>query len=82
MQNGYSGRSFDTKYVTPFLRKYEFPSMSESGWLTRSLEQPYPYILDYKGKISPKEVAEAFLLILNLTTSNCSSIFSLANSCK
>ncbi|WP_425361730.1 hypothetical protein [Candidatus Tisiphia endosymbiont of Mystacides longicornis] len=65
MQNGYSGRSFDTKYVTPFLRKYEFPSMSESGWLTRSLEQPYPYILDYKGKISPKEVAEAFLLILN-----------------
>lgn len=29
MQNGYSGRSFDTKYVTPFLRKYEFPSMSE-----------------------------------------------------
>jgi len=65
MQNGYSGRSFDTKYITPFLRKHEFPSMSESGWLTRSLEQPYPYTLEYKGKISPKEIAEAFLSILN-----------------
>ena len=26
--------------------------MAESGWLTRSLEQPYPYTKDYSGKIS------------------------------
>ncbi len=65
MPNGYSGRSFDSRFITPFLRKHEFPSMSESGWLTRSLEQPYPYTLDYKGKISPKELAEAFLLTLD-----------------
>jgi DNA (cytosine-5)-methyltransferase 1 len=40
MQNGYSGRSFDTKIVTPFLQK-TFPhyAMAESAWLTRSLEQ-------------------------------------------
>jgi DNA (cytosine-5)-methyltransferase 1 len=39
--------------------------MAESGWLTRSLEQPYPYTLDYNGKISNKTVKEAFLNILD-----------------
>lgn len=43
MKKGYSGRSFDTKYVTPFLAHEGFPSMAESGWLTRSLEQHFPY---------------------------------------
>ena len=33
MINGFSGRSFDTKYVTPILRKMNLPAMSESGWL-------------------------------------------------
>ncbi len=50
--NGFSGRSFDTLYVTPTLKKLGLPSMAESGWLTRSLEQPYPYMLNYNGKIS------------------------------
>lgn len=40
---GFSGRTIDSKYVTPFLKKMQFPAMAESGWLTRSLEQPYPY---------------------------------------
>ncbi len=48
---GFSARSFDTKYVTPVLRKVGLPAMAESGWLTRSLEQPYPYDFDYKGAI-------------------------------
>ena len=52
MDNGFSGRSLDTKYITPTLRELELTSMSESGWLTRSLEQPYPYTFDYEGKIS------------------------------
>lgn len=40
MRNGYSGRTFDTKYITPFLKSKRFSgSMKESGWLTRSLEQ-------------------------------------------
>lgn len=66
MNGGYSGRSFDTKYVTPFLKSKQFRgAMKESGWLTRSLEQSYPYNLDYQGKISNKKVKNAFLSILN-----------------
>jgi DNA (cytosine-5)-methyltransferase 1 len=64
-KNGFSGRSFDTKYVTPTLKKLGLISMAESGWLTRSLEQPYPYNKDYKGKITPKELLSAFLEIVD-----------------
>lgn len=66
MENGYSGRTFDTKYVTPFLKSKQFyGAMKESGWLTRSLEQNLPYDLEYPGKINSKEVKLAFLNILN-----------------
>jgi DNA (cytosine-5)-methyltransferase 1 len=44
--------------------------MAESGWLTRSLEQPYPYDLDYNGKISNKVVKEAFLKVLDFVEKN------------
>jgi len=66
LPGGYSGRTFDTKYVTPFLKSH-FPrlAMKESGWLTRSLEQAQPYTLDYRGKIQEKKVKAAFLGILN-----------------
>lgn len=62
---GFSGRSFDTAYITPVLKELGLPSMAESGWLTRSLEQAYIYDLEYQGKISDKEVKSAFLNILN-----------------
>ena len=65
MKNGFSGRSFDTRYVTPMLKKMNFPSMSESGWLTRSLEQPYPYNMKYDGKISNPEVRKSFLHLIH-----------------
>lgn len=66
MENGYSGRSFDTKYVTPFMKQKRFlGAMKESGWLTRSLEQNIPYNLDFPGKIQNKEVKLAFLNILH-----------------
>lgn len=66
MDNGYSGRSFDTKYITPFLKQKKFfGAMKESGWLTRSLEQNLPYDLDYPGKINSKKVKTSFLNILN-----------------
>lgn len=66
MENGYSGRSFDTKYVTPFLKQKRFlGAMKESGWLTRSLEQNIPYDLDFPGKIQNKDVKAAFLNILH-----------------
>jgi DNA (cytosine-5)-methyltransferase 1 len=63
--NGFSGRSIDTSYITPTLRELGLPSMAESGWLTRSLEQPYSYTLDYEGKISNKNVKKAFLELID-----------------
>ena len=47
LPGGYSGRSFDTRYITPFLKSKKIPHMAESGWLTRSLEQNYPYDKNY-----------------------------------
>lgn len=66
MENGYSGRSFDTKYITPFMKQKRFlGAMKESGWLTRSLEQNIPYDLDFPRKIQNKDVKAAFLNILH-----------------
>ncbi|MBD3808077.1 MAG: DNA cytosine methyltransferase, partial [Epsilonproteobacteria bacterium] len=65
INNGFSGRSIDTNYITPTLKELGLPSMAESGWLTRSLEQPYPYTLDYEGKISNIHVKKAFLELIN-----------------
>jgi len=66
LKGGYSGRTFDTKFITPFFKKY-FPrfAMKESGWLTRSIEQPHPFTFKFPGKIRNKEVKQAFLQILN-----------------
>ena len=67
LQDGYSGRGFDTRHVTPFIRdKFQrFAMKGGSGWLTRSLEQAHPYTLEYPGKILNKTMKEAFLQILN-----------------
>lgn len=62
---GYSGRTFDSKNITPFMKKYKFPSMAESGWLTRALEQKVPYDKNYSGAITPKELKPVFLNILD-----------------
>jgi len=66
LKGGYSGRTYDTKYVTPFFKKkFRRLAMKESGWLTRSIEQPHAFTLDFPGKIRDKEVKESFLQILN-----------------
>ena len=70
MQGGFSGRTIDTKHITPTLRELGLPCMAESGWLTRSLEQPYPYDLSYQGKISNIELKHAFLSIIDTIESN------------
>lgn len=62
---GFSGRNIDTQYITPTLQQLGLPAMAESGWLTRSLEQPNPYTLDYPGKIGNKSVKEAFLNLID-----------------
>lgn len=61
LPNGFSGRSFDTKFVTPTLKELGLPAMAESGWLTRSLEQAYSYDFNFNGKITPKELKDSFL---------------------
>lgn len=39
MPDGYSARTFDTKYVTPFMKAhFRHLAMSESAWLTRLIE--------------------------------------------
>lgn len=66
LKNGYSGRSFDTKYVTPFLKgKNFYGAPAESGWLTRSLETNSPYTLDYPSAMRNKKVKQSFLEILD-----------------
>lgn len=70
MADGFSGRTIDHNFITPTLKELGLPSMAESGWLTRSLEQPYPYNLDYNGKISDKTVKKAFLNVLDFVEHN------------
>ena len=67
LSNGYSGRVFDTQYITPFIREkfQRFAMQGGSGWLTRSLEQAHPYTLEYPGRILDKAVKESFLRILH-----------------
>ncbi len=66
MPEGFSGRGLDSRVVTPFLREQSFPYMtSGTGWLTRSLEQPAPYTLNYPGRIQPAAVKRAFLSIID-----------------
>jgi len=66
LPRGYSGRTLDTLYVTPFFKKhFRRIAMKEAGWLTRSIEQPHPFTLDFPGKIRNKQVKQAFLQILN-----------------
>ena len=67
LPKGFSGRSYDTRYITPFI-KDRFGTkfaMKESGWLTRAFEKPEAYKLDYTGKITPEYIKSSFLHILD-----------------
>jgi DNA (cytosine-5)-methyltransferase 1 len=64
-QDGFSGRTFDTKYITPTLKQIGLPSMAESGWLTRTLERSEPFNLNYSAKIRKPLVKESFLQLIN-----------------
>ena len=66
LKNGFSGRTYDTKFVTPTLKKNSLPSMAASGYLTRSLEQPHPFDLSFPGKISDEEAKTCFLNIIDI----------------
>jgi DNA (cytosine-5)-methyltransferase 1 len=60
------------------MRKNNFPSMAESGWLTRSLEQNVPYEKNYTGKISGKGLKESFLHLYDTVQTHESPINILA----
>lgn len=65
LPNGFSGRTVDSKYITPFMKDVNFPAMKESGWLTRSIEQPHALTLDFPGDIKNAAVKEAFLKLID-----------------
>lgn len=64
LPGGFSGRGFDTKYVTPTMKELKLISMAESGWLTRSLEQNSPYDMNFNGNITPLSLKNAFLRLV------------------
>jgi len=65
LKKGFSARSFDTKFITPNLKILGLPSMAESGWLTRSIEQNAPFDLTFPGKIKGDGVKACFLSIIH-----------------
>lgn len=65
MEGGFAGRGRDAQYITPFMKDKGFPSMAETAWLTRSIEQPAPFNLDFPGRITPSSVKIAFLQLIN-----------------
>lgn len=65
MPNGFSGRTIDSKYITPFMKSVNFPAMKESGWLTRSIEQPHALTLNFPGDIKNAAVKAAFLQLID-----------------
>lgn len=70
LPGGFAGRGIDSAYITPFLKEKNFPAMADTGWLTRSLEQPHPYSLDYPGKIKPESMKSAFLSLIDSVQGN------------
>jgi DNA (cytosine-5)-methyltransferase 1 len=63
---GYAGRPYDQKHITPFLKAHRFPYMqSGSGWLTRSFEQKVPFNNSFSGAISPKVLKTVFLSVID-----------------
>ncbi len=64
-KGGYSGRTLDTNVITPWLKEnFRRFAPKESGWLTRSIEQPHPFDKDFPGKIRNENVKTAFLSVL------------------
>ncbi len=66
MTGGYSNRSRDQIYVTPFLKEHGLTHCAASGMESgRNLERPLPLTLDFGGKPRGKGNREAFLGILH-----------------
>ena len=68
LPGGYSNRSTDQNYVTPFLKRHDLTSCAVSGFESgRNLERPYPHNLAYACNLRGKGNREAYLGILHAT---------------
>lgn len=47
------------------MKSVNFPAMKESGWLTRSIEQPHALTLNFSGDIKNAAVKAAFLQLID-----------------
>jgi len=66
MPGGYSNRSLDQVYVTPFLKRHGLTSMAASGLESgRNMERPIPWNLQYSAKPRGAGNLEAFIGILH-----------------
>ncbi len=66
LDGGYSNRSVDTTYITPFLQEKGLTHCAVSGAESgRNFERPHPYKLDFIGKPRGNGNKEAFLGILH-----------------
>jgi len=72
LKNGFSGRTYDTKFITPVLKRNQLPSMAESAYLTRSIEQPHPLNKNFPGKIRDVHAKKSFLEIIDIFQKNSS----------
>lgn len=62
--NGFGGRTIDTKYISPTLGELGYLFCTESGWLSRSLEQPHPFDKNFPGNI--KRGKKPFLELVHI----------------
>jgi DNA (cytosine-5)-methyltransferase 1 len=60
---GFGGRRIDTDFISPTLGELGYPYCKESGWLSRSLEQPHPFDQNFPGNI--KTGKNAFLNLVH-----------------
>lgn len=66
LADGYSNRSFDARFVTPFLKKNGFTSSAASGMESgRNLERPEPLNFDFRSNLRGDNQLEAILAILD-----------------
>jgi DNA (cytosine-5)-methyltransferase 1 len=66
MSGGYSNRSFDQRFVTPFLKRYGYTHCEASGLESgRNFERPHPWDLKYAANPRGRGNRESFLGILN-----------------
>lgn len=74
IEHGFAARTFDTNVITPILKEFGIPSMSETAWATKVLEKTGAYYLDNTADFQNQHIKHAFLHILNFIQCNNVSV--------